>query len=579
MNISLLLSKHAILFFAAIVWSQNVQAQVSKAIEIDTLTGGSKETVTADRENLFIVPISAKTEIQNVNYYRVNKNGCKARTTRREYRNYIIKPLYLKDNARCELSFKEKIQLHLPKGNGNAMAKLKSKRQYNPRENVLPVISKTVVRTDKSSNLYIKTQPFDPSTNYQFEIYKDATDQETATAIRILYLIRNNRANEAEALFIKTYPKNPKFYYNASYPGLYNSFSTSASSPDTSLIKAYDRFYQKSDFLTAFTTNYPKCSLSDAFDKLLASAFACNNCKEQESFQDIYASRDLLLADYYSAVIHINDSLSREKTADITAMKKLYKALGTPLDIDLFSNQLAINKIITWRLGGLKRLQAASSKVVDQQLSNELFTSIQSEINCLEALSKHLAPLFKSAIELRKALNQNAQIKHTQKLGNNGEVLALNTNIINFKTRGENLINPCFGFVALGTLQSSKSTFWDVPGYIGFHINLRPIDKNIPFRLLPNRGIQHYLSFFAALTLTSLGEEGKREDLFGKKSLLTGVGFRVNNAIRLTAGTAWVKKIDPDPITTKKSAAVLPYIGVSVDLDLKGLFGGLSSLF
>ena len=81
-----------------------------------------------------------------------------------------------------------------------------------------------------------------------------------------------------------------------------------------------------------------------------------------------------------------------------------------------------------------------------------------------------------------------------------------------------------------------------------------------------------------AWSLTSISEEGKREDFFANSTFLTGIGFRINNALRVTAGVNWFYKLDPNPTIETKSIAVTPYIGLSVDLDVKQFLNGFTEL-
>ena len=152
------------------------------------------------------------------------------------------------------------------------------------------------------------------------------------------------------------------------------------------------------------------------------------------------------------------------------------------------------------------------------------------------------------------------------------------TDVFEFRTRNTFRIVPDFGFIGVwrGT---SAVAISDFTPYLGFHINLRPINKDVPFRLVRYKTILHYLSVMSGVTLTSLKIPGQREDLFANFSLLTGVGFRLNNVVKMTGGTVWFKAMDPNPGIDRKRLAFSPYAGVSLDLDLQQLFGGIAKLF
>lgn len=148
------------------------------------------------------------------------------------------------------------------------------------------------------------------------------------------------------------------------------------------------------------------------------------------------------------------------------------------------------------------------------------------------------------------------------------------TDVFDFEKRSKFQITPDFGWIWYG-LQEDFNGF---SPYLGFHINFRYINKNIPFSRLPNKTCLHYLSFMTAWSLASISEKGKRENFFDKSTLLTGIGLRLNNALRVTTGVNWFYKLDPNPTIETKSIAVTPYIGLSIDLDVKQFLNGFTDL-
>lgn len=154
------------------------------------------------------------------------------------------------------------------------------------------------------------------------------------------------------------------------------------------------------------------------------------------------------------------------------------------------------------------------------------------------------------------------------------------TDVFDFKTRSKFRIVPDFGLIAAFTNTPvdfrSGTTF---APYLGFHINFRPINKDIPFRLVRYKTVAHRLSFMAGLTLTSIKSENQREDLFGSRSLVTGLGFRMSNAVKIAVGGLWYKALDTNPLLDNKKTSVAPFIGVSFDLEIKELLGGIVDLF
>lgn len=155
-----------------------------------------------------------------------------------------------------------------------------------------------------------------------------------------------------------------------------------------------------------------------------------------------------------------------------------------------------------------------------------------------------------------------------------GSWVTSTSEIFSFETRAKFRITPDFGYVNYGF----QDDFNGITPYLGFQLEFRYFDKNIPFKLIPNKTILHRLSFNSGITLASLKKEGKREDFFANKSLMMGFGFRLSNALRITSGTILFNKEDPNPLIDNKKVAVTPYIGLSIDLGIRQLLNDLSGL-
>ena len=158
-----------------------------------------------------------------------------------------------------------------------------------------------------------------------------------------------------------------------------------------------------------------------------------------------------------------------------------------------------------------------------------------------------------------------------------GQSLSASTTSLSFDTRTAFAVTPDFGYVYYGF----QDKFYGIAPYIGLQIEFRYFDKNVPFWLIRNKSILHYLSFTTGITLASLKREGKREDFFSGKSLLAGLGIRLSNAIRFTFGGIVFNKEDPNPYIDNKKLGITPFAGLSIDLKLKSLlndFTGLASI-
>ncbi|GAB3555285.1 hypothetical protein GCM10027577_40840 [Spirosoma fluminis] len=206
----------------------------------------------------------------------------------------------------------------------------------------------------------------------------------------------------------------------------------------------------------------------------------------------------------------------------------------------------------------------------------KLSSDLKKYIEILEKSLEELNAINKDKLKFAGILNEYLDL--TKKANNSTDGT---TDVFDFKTRSKFRIVPDFGVIlALPGAQwrDVRSSIEFAP-YIGFHINFRSINKDIPFKLVRHKTVWHRLSFMAGLTLSSIKAENQREDLFGSKSLVTGIGFRLSNVGKIAIGGLWYKSLDANPLLDNKKTSVAPFIGASFDLELRDLFGGIVDLF
>lgn len=115
-----------------------------------------------------------------------------------------------------------------------------------------------------------------------------------------------------------------------------------------------------------------------------------------------------------------------------------------------------------------------------------------------------------------------------------------------------------------------------VAPYFGTNIYLRPINKsyNLSFS---KWDLEKRVSVMFGLTAVSLSKTGYRADLLGTNfNLLTGVGFRVADFVRLNTGVVWYGQVNPNPLNTNKSVAGSWFVSFAFDISIKTV---LNSLF
>lgn len=156
-------------------------------------------------------------------------------------------------------------------------------------------------------------------------------------------------------------------------------------------------------------------------------------------------------------------------------------------------------------------------------------------------------------------------------------VTNVSSKVFNFMTASKFKIVPDFGLVVISGLPD-RTIVKDVVPYLGFNINFRSIDKDIPMSSVPNKHWTYFFSFIGGITLNSVAIQNKREDLFGNNSLMLGFGFRVNNYLKVIGGAVLYKKFSTNPLSDKKPLGASPFAGLSLDYELKELFGGIKNL-
>jgi len=111
--------------------------------------------------------------------------------------------------------------------------------------------------------------------------------------------------------------------------------------------------------------------------------------------------------------------------------------------------------------------------------------------------------------------------------------------------------------------------------YLGANIYFRPINKDAP---LSQRGsLGHRLSATVGVNLTNmkLADDERFENLVGERwNLLVGLGARVTRSLRVGGGALLLLKNDPNPLVSRRSLGAVPYVAVSLDVDLGRAFRG-----
>ena len=144
-----------------------------------------------------------------------------------------------------------------------------------------------------------------------------------------------------------------------------------------------------------------------------------------------------------------------------------------------------------------------------------------------------------------------------------------------FDTRTKYVLVPDFGYVVYGL----QPNFTGSTPYIGVAINLRSFDPDIPLSRIKGLKPWHYLSFNLGLTLGSVAKTDYRENLLGTRTVLTGVGVRLTQALKVNAGALWYNRLSVNQLIDEKKIRPVFYVGLSLDFRLKEILKDVSAIF
>lgn len=133
-----------------------------------------------------------------------------------------------------------------------------------------------------------------------------------------------------------------------------------------------------------------------------------------------------------------------------------------------------------------------------------------------------------------------------------------------FKTRTTWHLNPDIGLAYAPDLK-------EVFPYFGVNIYFRPVNKEVP--LNQKGGFGRRFAAVIGITTSSIELEDQRKGLLGKKALIIGAGFRITDALRISAGSLLFRKIDPDPSISETRFSTSLFISISIDWDIKSTLG------
>lgn len=156
----------------------------------------------------------------------------------------------------------------------------------------------------------------------------------------------------------------------------------------------------------------------------------------------------------------------------------------------------------------------------------------------------------------------------------NLDILSGNS-ILSFEARTKITLVPEFGIVSSAFTPKGRDLEYGLIPYLGFSINFMGINKDVKYSSYTKDWRQR-VSFGIGWSLVNLNKDSERASFFEKGSMLTGLGFRLSNTIKATAGAQMYFDISKDMMNNEvRKLTAVPYVGLSFDLSVKDFLGGL----
>lgn len=269
---------------------------------------------------------------------------------------------------------------------------------------------------------------------------------------------------------------------------------------------------------------------------------------------------------------------------------------------ELFSGYLPANYTA---LTKPKKVSDYKGRIANIEQSIKIFDEFYEKINAYLALN-YVPSIDKIRVKVERGtdqLNKNKtfferELKNiTTAIQKNDEfneveMLLTSTTAGDIKTEGNNIFTLDLGISGMPAWDATRHSTFITKLYYGVNIYLRPINKNTRRETLP-RNLNHDLvkgpvndipssysawdNFSITIGLTTGGfNNSDFSNLYNNTSILIGGGYRFKRAYKLTAGFAFMRRSETNPIISTKSIYISPYLSASVDIDLVDNFKEIS---
>lgn len=349
-----------------------------------------------------------------------------------------------------------------------------------------------------------------------------------------------------------------------------------ARDPNTILVNFLEQRYELSKNIftkglparsATLNTNFPSFDsitymqlLSDShLNKDAVTYLSGNNLSKNDIISDLnYLQQTTQLGSLLSGTINLGCIFCEKADTSSNTVKDLNKRLS---NIDFSIKQL---NMLQRSLYILKPMATTTSSIATG------ITRINTWLSELQLSKDSLCLMAKQRKKIEDVIMDSVFVGKTFTYT---QILSGNT-YMNFETRNKLLLTPDFGIVTPAITSEGKSLEYGIIPYLGFHINLMAVDKDITFKSYKKNPLQ-YFSIMVGWSLVNMNKNSAYANFFEKSSLLTGLGIRLNNIIRITAGSQWLFKLGLDATNNQtRTLYAIPYVGLSFDLNIKQYLNG-----
>lgn len=393
---------------------------------------------------------------------------------------------------------------------------------------------------------------------------------DTLAAREILEKLDNKLAGVFGNLNLGWYSVNA---FNSNRNDFFASFNTIMLTP-------YNEFTTVKNNLNTYLSNQTNLIINNSYpitDSLTNTLLLLDSSINKEAIQYLFTKETQLneiTSDLQTISIQAKfNKLLSGKIALGTIYADTAKETAYPKRISNIENSITL-------VSGLKRaLFLLKAKYRTAEFSDNSIVNCQNVITTLQSVRDSL----KKIIAKREVIDEKIATERFATGPNSSQDFAYyaivsGDSYLNFETRNKVLITPDFGVVTSAFTKAGKELDYGIIPYIGFHINFMALDKDITFKSYKKNWKQRF-SFLVGWSLSNMNQDSTYSSFFEKGSVLTGFGFRLSNAVRITYGTQWLFKLGKDANSNQtKKLIALPFAGLSFDFNVKQYLNGLTDI-